>query len=803
MKNRYASISTLIVFVLVLATVYLTMMPHWYSKDLAPLSEFSVKRAVEHIDIISEKPHFVGSEAHNDVEVYLQKELRELGLTPQIQEGTTLSDWGNLVKSRNIIAKIKGTNNSKALMLLSHYDSAPHSYAHGAADNATGVATILEGVRAYLHNHTAHKNDIIILFSDAEELGLNGAALFATNNNWAKDVGMVLNFEARGTAGPSYMLMEVNDGNARMIKEFADAKIKYPATNSLMYSIYKMLPNDTDLTVFREQAKIQGFNFAFIDNHFNYHTAQDDSKHLSHKSVAHQGSYLMPLLSHFGNADLQAQNSSEDDVYFNTPFFFIHYSFFWNYILVGITTLIFLFLLFVGLGKRVLTPGEIGKGFIILTASLLVAGLSSFLLWRFILVIYPNYTEILQGFTYNGHSYIVAFIALSTAIAFLFYAHAKTETTVINYSVAPITFWILINLVIAIYLPGAGFFIIPVLFVLLMFGYFVITQRSSLTINLLVAVPTLIIVVPFIVLLPIGLGLKILFGSSILALLIFVLLLPLLGTFANKWMWSVGLFTVAIGAFLHAHMNSNFGDSTAKPNSLLYVYNVETDKAVWASYDKILDDWTKIYITDTVPNPRFLDNFPLFSKYNSDIVYTSEALVRNIPEPTLSFETDSIVGNDRFLKIRILPNRRVNRIDIFANETLEFRNFKANNATALGQEGALYARKGKKLLSYYVVDNDPLVLNFTVNKDAVLDMWLMESSFDLMTNPLFGMRKRNTWMMPKPFILTDAVVQIKKINPMPRLFIPQLSPELRLRAEDRNDTIRDMDNFILQDNSEL
>ena len=102
-----------------------------------------------------------------------------------------------------------------------------------------------------------------------------------------------------------------------------------------------------------------------------------------------------------------------------------------------------------------------------------------------------------------------------------------------------------------------------------------------------------------------------------------------------------------------------------------------------------------------------------------------------------------------------------------------------------------------------MVDNDPLILDFTVNKETVLDMSMMESSFDLMTNPLFGMRKRNTWMMPKPFILTDAVVQIKKINPIPRLFIPQLSPELRHRAENRNDTIRDMDNIMMPSSSEL
>jgi hypothetical protein len=61
-----------------------------------------------------------------------------------------------------------------------------------------------------------------------------------------KEVGLVLNFEARGTSGPSYMLMETK---MELVKEFAAANTTFPVSNSLMYSIYKMLPNDTDLTV--------------------------------------------------------------------------------------------------------------------------------------------------------------------------------------------------------------------------------------------------------------------------------------------------------------------------------------------------------------------------------------------------------------------------------------------------------------------------------------------------------------------------------------------------------------------------
>jgi hypothetical protein len=44
------------------------------------------------------------------------------------------------------------------------------------------------------------------------------------------------------------MLMETN-GEMGLVKEFAAANTTFPVSNSLMYSIYKMLPNDTDLTV--------------------------------------------------------------------------------------------------------------------------------------------------------------------------------------------------------------------------------------------------------------------------------------------------------------------------------------------------------------------------------------------------------------------------------------------------------------------------------------------------------------------------------------------------------------------------
>ncbi|MFV8391325.1 M28 family peptidase [Flavobacterium sp. LB2P6] len=767
------------------------MMPHWTSDEEGSLSEFSTKRTLVQVEAISKKPHYVGSKEHEVVANYLVKELKKLGLETTVQEGYTLSDWGNLAQSKNILARIKGTSNSKALLLLSHYDSAPHSYSKGASDAGSGIATILESVRAFLHSKTTHKNDIIILFSDAEELGLNGAALFVTKHHWAKEIGLVLNFEARGSSGPSYMLMETNKGNAGLVKEFAAAKATFPVSNSLMYSIYKMLPNDTDLTVFREQGNIQGYNFAFIDDHFNYHTAQDDINHLDKNTLAHQGTYLMPLLNYFSNADLNTTQASEDYVYFTIPYTFISYPFSWVLPMAVIALALFVFLLFLGRAKRILSFQEICSGFIPFLGSLIVTGLITFFGWKALLKVYPQYNDLLNGFTYNGHTYIAAFVLLALAISLAFYNRFSARKITMNHYVAPLFIWILINGALAFSLQGAGFLVIPVYFGLFLFAAFIITQKSRKILSLVFSIPALIIIVPFIQMFPIGLGLKVLFGSAILTVLTFGLLLPVFGTFAKKGIWSLVFFGLAIGFFAKAHSESGYEYGKAKSNSLLYVYDADTDKANWATYDTNLDSWTKTYLGENPKEATTLNETPLFSKYNSGFTYAAEAPKKDILKPSIVFLEDRIVGNQRYLKIKISPNRQVNRYDVFANEKMAIHNFKANGVTTLGQKNSLYQRKGKKILSYYVVGNAPLEMQFSVNSSTFFDMELMESSFDLMTNPLFDMAKRENWMMPTPFVLNDAVVIKQKIKPTLAVVTNAMDTAINPMAKDSLTVVKD------------
>ena len=572
--KKYSKVVSILILV---ATVYFSfnsLLPKVQTQVSSSDTEFSTEKALVHLKNISKKPHYTGSTEHTIVRNYLVNEFEKLGLDVEIQEQVAVNrKWRAATNSKNIIAKIKGSSGGKALVLLSHYDSNPHS-SLGASDAASGVVVILEGIRAYLATNKIPKNDIIICITDAEELGLLGANAFVNNHRWAKDVGLVLNFEARGSGGPSYMLLETNGGNKNLIEAFQNANTSHPVANSLMYSIYKMLPNDTDLTVFREDGNIDGFNFAFIGDHFDYHTAQDAFERMDLNTFQHQASYLIATLNYFSNADLSNLKAEEDFVYFNFPYLgMVFYPFSWVLPMVLICAFLFLVLLAVGFSKNKLTIIGVFKGFIPFLFSLLVASFFAIYGWKLILKIYPNYKDILHGFTYNGYYYIAAFVALTLAICFWFYKGFFKKRTAQDLIIAPLFIWILINLVIALYLPGAGFFIIPVIISLLILAILLFNQSQNTLILFSIAIiPILIIFTPFIKMFPVGLGLKMLVVSSVFTVLLFGILIPIFQQYKNHRKTYFLFLLIGFMALISASVYSGFSEERKQiirlPNGL-------------------------------------------------------------------------------------------------------------------------------------------------------------------------------------------------------------------------------------------
>ncbi|OUR93920.1 peptidase M28 [Flavobacteriales bacterium 34_180_T64] len=757
----------LILIIIAIYWSFSALMPSKVTSLDADDNLFSTQRALVHLKEISKAPHHVGTNEHESVRNYILKELKDLGLETQIQEGYSYHEkWGYVVKSKNILARIKGSDNSKALMLLSHYDSRSHS-SLGASDAGSGVVTILEGLRAFLSDNKTPKNDIIILISDAEELGLYGANLFVNEHHWAKDVGLVLNFEARGSGGPSYMLIETNGGNQNLIKGFIEANPKYPVANSLAYSIYKMLPNDTDLTRFREDGDIDGFNFAFIDDHYDYHTALDSYERLDRESLEHQGSYLMPLLSYFSEANLNNLKSDSDNVYFNVPLFkTVSYPFSWILPMLILAVLIFIALVFYGINKRTLNSKHIAIGFLPGIAALLINGAIGYFGWDVLTSIYPQYNEILHGFTYNGHMYIWAFSFLSLAVCMWFYNKVYKPENTASLVVPPLLAWLIICGVIAFKLKGASFFIIPAYFTLISLFILVRQKHPNLILMTLLLFPTILILAPFIKMFPVGLGLKTIIATTLLVSLLFSLCISVFGFSRYKNRWSYFLFFIALCCFISAHMNSGFSAENPKPNSLVYMLDTDTNSAKWATYDYVLDDWTKAYLTETPDEAEALQSDTLQSKYKSVFTYTKKANIKPLKEPYVDKQLDTIIDNVRHIKLFISPQRQVNRLVFSADTTAQFFSFNINGLELPKEagKGVFENRKGTRLVGIHVSDESTIEMNFTVPSDQKTEFTLFESSYDMLDSDLFRVPERPSDMIAKPFILNDAVIIKKAIT---------------------------------------
>jgi hypothetical protein len=300
---------------------------------IASQEVFSADRALVYLNAFATAPHPIGSAEHDRVRDYLVSQLTGLGLAPEVQRATGVTPRYEVAGTvENIVGRLKGTSGAPdAVALVAHYDSVPAG--PGAGDDGAGVAALLETLRA-LRAGPPLRNDILFVITDGEEDGLLGASAFVAENASAKDVRVVVNFEARGNAGESQMF-ETSVGNGRLVQIFAQAA-PHPSGSSLTYEIYKHMPNDTDMTVFKK-AGAAGLNFAFIGHWEAYHTPLDNPQMLDRGSLQQHGESALSLARSLGNTDL-TQLEDRDSVYFSLPgSLFVHYSsrFLWPLVLLS------------------------------------------------------------------------------------------------------------------------------------------------------------------------------------------------------------------------------------------------------------------------------------------------------------------------------------------------------------------------------------------------------------------------------------------------------------------------------------
>jgi hypothetical protein len=544
-----ALLTFLVIALFVFLSIYSQTPPRAVASD-APLTDFSSARAMEHLRVIAQKPHPNSSPEAQEVRDYIVKELLALGLSPEVQTATV----GNSVVS-NVVGRLNGTGNAKSILLVAHYDSVRAG--PGANDDGAAVSAILETARALTAGQPL-KSDVIFLFTDGEERGLLGAKAFVAGHPLAKDKGLVLNFDARGNSGP-VLMFQTSYQNGWLVKQFAEAA-PHPFANSLMQDIYKVLPNDTDFTVFRNDG-FDGLNFAFINGYPFYHSQFDTVDNVVERSLQHQGSYCLSLARHFGNQSLD-QIRERDATYFDVlGLTLFHYSGIWTIPLTIIVTLAFAGVMALGFRRKQLTWRGVGLGFLALLLSMIGAAVLVMGIRKVMTMSGGGSALSPQENAHRITFYMMSFAALAFAVTAFVYVWFSKRASVQSLAVGGLLWWLILTLASTLYLPGGSYlFAWPLAFSLagLAITFTLKDQQASSSKRFialsLFALPGIILFTPMIYLIFVGLTLQMSAVAMVMVVLLLGLLVPHLGLMGapNKWLPPVISSIVGLGLIVFA-----------------------------------------------------------------------------------------------------------------------------------------------------------------------------------------------------------------------------------------------------------
>ena len=273
----------------------------------APATQFSAARADAFLGRLlgDQEPRPAGSAENAALRARLLKELAELGVNARTETRMSCADERRrgfipCATISNIVAG-GAPGSGKRILLMAHTDSV--AAGPGAGDDMSGVATILETIRALKARGLTGEHPITALFTDGEESGLLGARAYLKTPLVTAKTGAVINVDSRGNQGPSY-LFQTSAGDAKLIDLYARS-VPNLAASSLYAEIYKILPNDTDLTPFL-RAGVTGYNFAFIGNQAHYHTPLDRREHIDPRSLQQHGDNVLELTDALSRTDFAA-----------------------------------------------------------------------------------------------------------------------------------------------------------------------------------------------------------------------------------------------------------------------------------------------------------------------------------------------------------------------------------------------------------------------------------------------------------------------------------------------------------------
>jgi hypothetical protein len=729
----------------------------------APADEFASGRAMGHLKVIARKPHPIGSEDHATVREYILRQLTSLGLNPEVQRSLVLNRQrgGPYVSAsvQNIIGKMAGANSRQAIMLACHYDSTPTS--PGASDDGASVAALLEVIRA-LKVGAPLKNDVLFLFTDGEEIGMLGAKAFMNEHPYAKDVALALNFEARGVGGPSIMF-ETSEGNEWLIREFADA-VQRPVANSLTFDLYKLLPNSTDFSIFKNGG-LRGLNFAYINGLSFYHTARDSYENIDERSLQHQGSLALALVRRAGQVgDWPARtgNAVYFDLFSST---LVSYSGKLVRPLMALGLILFVGLVALGLRMKRLTVRGLAFGAAGWLLNVIGVLVIMILIWLAIQNVSSNPTSN----QIRSHLYAIGFLCLTITLTAALFIWLRRKTQIENLMVGALLWWVGLMVLLCLRVPGGSYLVTwPLLLMLPALGAIFIsrvelTSAKSLILLTCPALSGVILIVPLINLMIAGFGLDIVWISMALVVLLLTLHYAHLNALMSIRLRPVILISGLLGlGFISAVLlSTETSRKHPKRDYLLYALNADTGKAIWGSIDNRPDEWTSQFFGSSVENISRSEFFP----WGKGAFLRSQAPALSLAPPSAAMLDDRRDRELRVIRVKVASPRRAQAMTIYWKQELELQDLAVNGKRV---EGVAFDPAGnpaiQRMLLCVGLPEEGIELSLEVKSFGQVELQIEDWSYGLPETLTRLYKERPDYLIASPFPYNDCTIVRKSVS---------------------------------------
>ncbi|GAA4685921.1 M20/M25/M40 family metallo-hydrolase [Pseudonocardia yuanmonensis] len=550
----------------------------------------SAARAFADVERIAVTPHVTGSPANDAVREYVLTSLRDMGFAPRVQDtigvnaGSPGAGTAAAARVGNVITTVPGTAPTGRVFVVAHHDSVQSG--PGANDDGAGTATLLEAAR-WLRTHPP-RNDVVLVSTDAEEACLCGAEAFVAEAPEAADGGVVLNVEARGTSGPVTMF-ETTPGNGAVVREFA-AAAPHPVATSFAVEVYRILPNDTDFSPFRDAGRFTGLNSAYIDGSAAYHGPLDVPARMDLGSLQMHLDNTTALVSRLGAADLAGVRApSADATYFPVAGLLVRYPDGLVLPLAVLAVLVVGAAAVTALRRGATTGRRLLAGTAAALVPLVAAAALAQLAWLGLTALRPGYAGLRDPWEPQWDRAALACLVAAVALAWFALLRRRVGTTAL--AIGGLVWLAVLGVVLAVAAPGGSYLTaLPALAggVAGIVGGRLATAAAG-AVAALVLVPTAVLFLP-------ALGLSVAAVPAFVMALLGLALVPLLDLLPPRRLVPAVALSAALVLGVAGFARNAFDAARPAPSQLMYLLDADAHTARWLSAEPPPGPWTAGYV---------------------------------------------------------------------------------------------------------------------------------------------------------------------------------------------------------------